>query len=72
MSGQRIDDHGFWAGKGSKESVLPKGVHTKTMDSAVGAGTVGRYEDTESAIKGVQEANIRKAKSQAMKEGYFH
>ena len=44
--GQRIDDHSFWAGSKSKDSVFPKGVHTKDESSAEGAGSEMDYEDT--------------------------
>lgn len=68
--GQRIDDHSFWAGKRSKGSVFPEGVHTKDEASAEGAGTVGKYEDTTQAIKSVQDQGISKAKAHPMKSGY--
>lgn len=70
MSGRRIDDHTFWAGSKSEGSVFPKGAHVKMESSAEGAGAVGKYEDTTEAIKGVQEAGIRKARSHPMKDGY--
>lgn len=68
--GQRIDDHGFWAGKGSKDSVFPKGAHTKQESSAEGAGALHGYEDTTEAIKSQQEMGERKAKAHKMKPGY--
>lgn len=70
MSGRKIDDHSFWAGSKSKESVFPKGVHTKEASSAEGAGAVMSYGDTSEAIKDQQEAGIRKAKGHAQKAGY--
>ncbi len=70
MSGQRINDHGFWAGSKSKDSVFPKGVHTKTMSSAEGAGKESDYEDTSEKIKSQQEMGVSKAKSHQMKAGY--
>lgn len=70
MSGRRIDDHSFFAGKGSKDSVFPKGVHTKTMSSAEGAGKEMDYEDTSEKIQKQQEMGVGKAKSHQMKAGY--
>ncbi len=65
--GQRIDDHSFWAGSGSKESPFPKGVHTKMESSAVGAGSEMDYEDSSAKIKAQQEGNISQAKKNPMK-----
>jgi len=71
MSGRRIDDHSFWAGGPGKNSVLPDGPHkTKPETSAVGAGSVMRYEDTTERIKGTQDAGIGKIKGRPMKPGY--
>jgi len=70
MAGQRIDDHSFWAGKGSKGSVFPEGVHTKRETSAEGAGELNRYEDTTEAIKSAQDENIRKAKAHPLKTNF--
>lgn len=62
--GQRIDDHSFWAGKGSKGSVFPDGPHkTKEESSAEGAGSVMKYEDTTEAIRSAQVAAEKKAKA---------
>ena len=60
--GQRIDDHSFWAGSKSKDSVFPKGVHTKDESSAEGAGSVPEYEDTTERIKAAQVASVSKVK----------
>lgn len=70
MSGRRIDDHSFWAGKGSEESVLPLGSKMKRMDSAEGAGEVSRYQDTEQEILRAQEDGERKVDRHRMKDGY--
>lgn len=70
MAGQRIDDHSFWAGKGSKGSVFPMGVHVKSESSAEGAGAVMRYEDTTEAIKSQQDEGMRKAKERPLKPNY--
>jgi hypothetical protein len=68
--GQRIDDHSFWAGSKSKDSVFPKGVHTKDESSAEGAGSEMNYEDTTEAIRKQQEMGKSKVKSHPMKPGY--
>lgn len=70
MSGRRIDDHGFFAGKGSPS--FPKGVHTKMESSANGAGELNKYEDTTEAIKASQEMSKGKVKSHPMKPYYRH
>lgn len=67
MAGRKIDDHSFWAGSKSKDSVFPKGVHTKDESSAEGAGALNSYEDTTDKIKAQQEMGIRKAKSHSQK-----
>lgn len=68
--GKRIDDHSFWAGKKSKSSVFPMGVHTKEESSADSAGTENDYEDTTEAIRSQQEMGTGKAKSHPLKSGY--
>lgn len=67
MSGQKINDHSFWAGKGSKESVFPKGAHSKGESSAEGAGELSMYEDTTEAIKASQEMSKKKVHSHPRK-----
>lgn len=70
MSGQRIDDHKFFAGGASKGSVFPEGVHHKKYTSAEGAGELGKYEDTSEAIHSQQEMGIKKAKAHSAKSEY--
>ena len=62
MSGRKIDDHSFWAGKAGKDMVMPQGVHTKGERSADSAGKLGKYEDTTEEIRDAQEMAERKAK----------
>jgi len=64
--GMRIDDHAFFAGKGSP--TFPKGVHTKDESSAEGAGEVMKYEDTSAAIKAGQVEGTKKVKQHPMKQ----
>jgi len=68
--GMRIDDHRFFGGKGSKESVFPKGVHTKDESSAESAGKLMEYEDTTEKIKSQQEMGKDKIKNHGPKAGY--
>jgi hypothetical protein len=62
--GQRIDDHSFWAGGRSKDSVFPDGPHKcKDESSAEGAGSLMKYEDTTEAIRSAQVMGEKKAKA---------
>ena len=70
MAGKRIDDHSFWAGKGSNASVLPVGNKVQTHTDDGHDGHLSEYEDTDAAIRRQQEANKSKAKSKPMKTGY--
>ena len=67
---RRIDDHSFWAGKGSKESVLPMNAKMKSLEGAEGAGELKRYEDNAEAIKEQQELGVAKAKAHPLKALY--
>ena len=61
--GQRIDDHSFWAGKGSAGSVFPDGPHKVKMESsAEGAGSVPKYIDTTEAIRKQQTDGTKQIK----------
>lgn len=62
---QMINDHSFWAGSKSKDSVFPKGVHIKDESSASSAGHLSEYEDTTEKIKRSQEENVKKVKANA-------
>jgi hypothetical protein len=67
--GQRIDDHSFWAGAKSKDSVFPDGPHKcKDERSAEGSGSVMKYEDTTEAIKAGQMEGSKKIKAHPMKQ----
>ncbi len=70
MSGRKINDHSFWAGGRSKDSVLSKGVHQKGESSAEGAGSLMKYEDTTEAIKSQQNMGKAKIKGHPMKSEY--
>lgn len=66
--GRRIDDHSFWAGKGSDGSVFPSGPHkVKHESSAEGVGHVASYEDTTEMIKSQQEMGDKKVRGHHQK-----
>jgi hypothetical protein len=68
--GQRIDDHSFWAGGASKESPMPMQSKMKQETSALGAGSVSRYEDTTETIKSQQVEGASKVKARPLKANY--
>ncbi len=68
--GQKINDHSFWAGGKSKESIAPMGVKSKMQATPTGAGDLSKYEDTQEAIKSAQDESIRKAKAHSSKPQY--
>ena len=70
MAGMKISDHAAFMGKGSKDSVLPKGVHHKHENSAEGAGAEMDYEDTTEKIRAQQVMGEKKAKAHQMKPGH--
>lgn len=68
--GQKISDHSFWAGKGSKESPFPMQAKMKQYSSAEGAGHESDYEDTTEKVKAQQVESVAKIKSKPMKPLY--
>lgn len=70
MGGKHINDHSFWAGGKSKDSVFPKGVHTKDESSAEGFGGLSHYEDTTETIKSQQEMAKKKVHGHPTKAGH--
>lgn len=68
--GQRIDNHANWTGKAAKGSVFAEGAKMQSISDQEGSGSVMRYEDTEQAIKAVQEKSVSQAKKHPMKPGY--
>ena len=68
--GQKINDHTFWGGPKSKDSVFPKGVQTKDEHSAEGAGEVLEYEDTTAMIKKQQDIGKAKVKARPLKSTF--
>jgi len=71
MAGQRIDDHGFWAGKKGHASVFPDGPHKSKEYSSDGhMAELNHYEDTSEAIKDQQMMNEKKQKAHDRKPGH--
>lgn len=70
MAGQKINDHSFWAGKGSNGSVFPMGAKTKDESSAEGFGSLAHYEDTTETIKSQQEMAKKKVHGHPQKVGH--
>lgn len=68
--GQRIDNHAFWAGGRSRGTVFPDGAKTRSISEQEGSGSVMRYEDTQEAIKSVQEKSVSQTKKHPMRPGY--
>jgi hypothetical protein len=68
----RIDDHSFWAGSKSKDSVFPKGAHTKNMAKDADHQGMRKYEDKEPDIKAVQKMNEGKLSRHSQPEGVSH
>lgn len=68
--GQRIDDHANWTGKAAKGVVFADKAKTRSISDQEGSGSVMRYEDTEQAIKSVQEKSVSQTKKHPMKPGY--
>lgn len=60
---RRIDDHSFFAGKGSKSSPLPEGCHSKYMESGEGSGDLKVYQDTAGQVEALQDKNVSKMKA---------
>lgn len=70
MSGQRIDDHSFWAGGKSKGSIFPEGAKTKQYSDDGHDGHLSHYEDTSEEIERQQEMGVKKAKGHSQRPGY--
>lgn len=72
MSGRRIDDHAFWAGRPGKDTVFPEGPYkTKKEQTADSAGHVGaEYPDTTEGIRRDQERSERTVGKHEIRPGY--
>ena len=70
MSGKRIDDHSFFAGKGSAKSVLPSEKKVMSYPNVNGCGELSMYEDTDESIRHQQKMNVSKAKGHSQKAYY--
>lgn len=61
--GMRIDNHKFFGGGPSEESVLAKGTKSEKVASAEPGGSLTKYEDTNERIVETQKEGVRKIKS---------
>ena len=68
--GMRIDDHANWTGKAKHGQVYADGAKMQSISDQEGSGSVMRYEDTERAIKDVQNRSVSQAERHKMREGY--
>jgi hypothetical protein len=68
--GMRIDNHANWTGSAPKGSVFAPNAKMKSISDVDGAGSEMKYEDTQEAIRAVQEKGVSQAKKHPMKPGY--
>ena len=61
--GMKIDDHKFFGGGPSEESVLAKGAKSERVQSATGGGSLDKYEDTNDRIVDTQREGVKKIKA---------
>jgi hypothetical protein len=61
--GKSVDDHAFWGGGPSADSVLAKGAKSKSVSSCEGGGSLTKYEDTNERIVETQNDGVKKIKS---------
>jgi hypothetical protein len=61
--GQHIDDHSFWMGGKMEGHPLPMKTGTKKVESAMGGGSLHKYEDTNERIVETQREGVKKAKA---------
>lgn len=60
--GMSIDNHAFFGGGPSADSVLSKGAKSKSVPSCEGGGSLMKYEDTNERIVGTQNDGVKKIK----------
>ena len=68
--GMRIDQHANWTGSAKAGQVYADGAKMRSIAEQEGSGSVMKYEDTEGAIKSVQEKSVSQVKKHPMKPGY--
>jgi len=61
--GMRIDDHRFFGGGPTADSVLAKGAKSQRVMSADPGGSLMKYEDTNDRIVESQREGVKKIKS---------
>lgn len=69
---RKIDDHAFYAGKPSRESVAPLGCKVKSFDQGVSNDYMKQYQDTEEKISATQKMMEKKISSNAANDEYRH
>lgn len=60
--GMKIDDHRFFGGGPTEDSVLAKGAKSQKVSSAVPGGSLTKYEDTNERIVESQNDGVKKIK----------
>jgi len=60
--GKSIDDHSFWGGGPTSDSVLAKGSKSQHVTSCEGGGSLIQYEDTNPRIVKMQDDSVKKIK----------
>lgn len=61
--GMRIDDHKFFGGGPTEDSVLAKGAKSERVSSAMPGGSLTKYEDTNDRIVETQREGVKKLKA---------
>lgn len=61
--GMKIDDHKFFGGGPTEDSVLAKGAKSERVSSAEPGGSLTKYEDTNERIVETQRDGVKKIKS---------
>ena len=69
MTNRRVDDHSWWAGKGS---TFPEGVKTKEVMDLEQEPKDMMYEDTAETTLAAQKAAMGKMNAHAPKDHYRH
>lgn len=61
--GMRIDNHAFFGGGPTADSVLAKGSKSQKVPSCSGGGMLMKYEDTNERIVETQNDGVKKIKA---------
>ena len=71
-AGRHIHDHSFFAGKGGKDSVFPKGNHTMSLADKEPAEKLREYQDNVPAIDKMQKHSHAQLEKHSQHAGMFH